>query len=93
MHMFRKPNSILQDYSKNAIEAIYYKKLLKKIDNTFGDDTKVVLGVGGSTLYEIENAANQFKNKKIVLMFGFQAITLKLITKLLKRFKIYFIGY
>lgn len=47
-------------------------ELLKYIDTKFPIDTKIVLGVGGSTLYEIENAISQFTNRKIVLMFGFQ---------------------
>lgn len=34
--------------------------------------TKVVLGVGGSSLYEIENAINILQHPNIVLMFGFQ---------------------
>ncbi|MDY6531274.1 N-acetylneuraminate synthase family protein [Acinetobacter faecalis] len=46
--------------------------LLNKIDKTFDSRAKIVLGVGGSSLYEIENAASQFSNKQIVLMFGFQ---------------------
>ncbi len=35
-------------------------------------ETKVVLGVGGSSLYEIENAINMLQHPNIVLMFGFQ---------------------
>ena len=35
-------------------------------------ETKVVLGVGGSSLYEIENAINILQHQNVVLMFGFQ---------------------
>ncbi|MFC1869495.1 N-acetylneuraminate synthase family protein [Thermodesulfobacteriota bacterium] len=35
-------------------------------------ETKVFLGVGGSSLYEIENAINILQHPNIVLMFGFQ---------------------
>lgn len=46
--------------------------LLKKIKETLSADTKIVLGVGGSTLYEIENAITYIGNPNIVLMHGFQ---------------------
>lgn len=35
-------------------------------------EIKVVLGVGGSSLYEVENAINILRHPNIVLMFGFQ---------------------
>lgn len=46
--------------------------LLKHIDQVLDQDIPIVLGIGGSTLYEVENAISQFKNREIVLMFGFQ---------------------
>lgn len=67
---------LVADFDPALIEvhsvALNNSKLLKKMNDTFSNDTKVVLGVGGSTLYEIENAASQFLNKDIILMFGFQ---------------------
>jgi len=36
------------------------------------EDTKIVIGVGGSTLKEIDRAIKTFENRKIILMFGFQ---------------------
>ena len=74
--------------------------LLRDIDQTFSDDTKIVLGVGGSSIYEIENAASQFKNKKIVLMFGFQNyptnyedVNFNKIRRIMKAFPEYEFGY
>ncbi|MCD4795149.1 MAG: N-acetylneuraminate synthase family protein [Bacteroidales bacterium] len=47
-------------------------KLLHHLKNKIDQKTKIVLGVGGSTLYEIENAINTLQNNNIVLMHGFQ---------------------
>lgn len=35
-------------------------------------DVKIVIGVGGSTLKEINSAVDAFKNRETILMFGFQ---------------------
>jgi len=63
-------------YSPELVElhsvALNDKSLLDAVKGNFSRDTKVVLGVGGSTLYEIENAARLFDPRQVVLMFGFQ---------------------
>lgn len=46
--------------------------LLDALKQHLSLETKVVLGVGGSSLYEIENAINILQHPNIVLMFGFQ---------------------
>lgn len=46
--------------------------LIEHLKNQVEEKTKIVLGVGGSTLYEIENAIRILDNKHIVLMHGFQ---------------------
>ena len=46
--------------------------LLEHLNNKISRDTKVVLGVGGSDLYEIENALSVFETSNMVLMHGFQ---------------------
>lgn len=46
--------------------------LLEKVKNTLSKNTKIVLGVGGSTLYEIENAIRVLDTDQIILMHGFQ---------------------
>jgi len=46
--------------------------LLMKLKDSISKDQKIVLGIGGSDLYEIENAVEVLKHDKIVLMFGFQ---------------------
>lgn len=46
--------------------------LLDALKQHLTRETKVILGVGGSSLYEIENAINILKHPNIVLMFGFQ---------------------
>ncbi len=46
--------------------------LLEHLNSKINKDTKVVLGVGGSDLYEIENALSIFKTLNMVLMHGFQ---------------------
>lgn len=42
--------------------------VLKYID----ENTKVIIGVGGSSLEEVDQAVSFFSSRKIVLMFGFQ---------------------
>jgi len=46
--------------------------LLDALRNNISSNTCVVFGVGGSTLYEIENALSRIEHQNIVLMFGFQ---------------------
>ena len=46
--------------------------LLDALKQHLTRETKVVLGVGGSSLYEIENAINILRHRNIVLMFGLQ---------------------
>lgn len=46
--------------------------LLDALKQHLTRETKVVLGVGGTSLYEIENAVNILQHQNIVLMFGFQ---------------------
>lgn len=47
-------------------------KLLKHLKEKIRPETKIVLGVGGSDLYEIENVINFLGSNMIVLMHGFQ---------------------
>jgi N,N'-diacetyllegionaminate synthase len=47
-------------------------KLLEYLKSKINSKTEVVLGVGGSDLYEIENAIETIGTKNIVLMHGFQ---------------------
>jgi N,N'-diacetyllegionaminate synthase len=47
-------------------------RLLAAIRSEISPDTKIVLGVGGSTLYEIDAALNDLQWDEVVLMFGFQ---------------------
>jgi len=44
------------------------KSVLKKM----GKNSKIVVGVGGCSLQEIDAALNVFKNRQTILMFGFQ---------------------
>jgi len=44
------------------------KVILEKIDQT----TKIVIGVGGCTLQEVDAAVNVFNDRSTILMFGFQ---------------------
>lgn len=46
--------------------------LLEKLKKSKPKDTPIVLGVGGSSLYEIENAISYLEDENIVLMHGFQ---------------------
>lgn len=47
-------------------------KLLNHLRAVINDETKVVLGVGGTDLYEVENAIKVIGTENIVLMHGFQ---------------------
>lgn len=46
--------------------------LLNALKSTINKETKIVLGVGGTNIYEIESALNVLQHQNIVLMFGFQ---------------------
>ena len=46
--------------------------LLDALKNNISSETCVVFGIGGSTLYEIENALDKVKHQNVLLMFGFQ---------------------
>jgi N,N'-diacetyllegionaminate synthase len=47
-------------------------ELLQQLSLAVSPETKIVLGVGGSDLYEIENAISVLDKRNIVLMHGFQ---------------------
>jgi len=74
--------------------------LLDALKQHLTRETKVVLGVGGSSLYEIENAINILRHRNIVLMFGFQNFPTKYeninfakMRKIMKLFPEYQFGY
>lgn len=46
--------------------------LLEKLGKNISKDQKIVLGIGGSDLTEIENALEILRHDNIILMFGFQ---------------------
>lgn len=46
--------------------------LLHALKSNIPNITPIVLGIGGTTLYEIENALNILQHSNIILMFGFQ---------------------
>ena len=62
-------NPIYVEIHSVCLNDIYLLSLLKK---HLTANIKVFLGVGGSSLYEIENAINILQHPNIVLMFGFQ---------------------
>ena len=73
--------------------------LLKKVNDYF-PSTKIVIGVGGSDLYSIENAIDTLSSNVIVLMHGFQNyptkyedINLKKIKRIQQLFPNYQHGY
>lgn len=47
-------------------------RLQTSILDNISKKTKIVIGVGGCTVEEVENAINFFQEREIVLMFGFQ---------------------
>ena len=46
--------------------------LQNKVLKNFDENTKIVIGVGGCTLDEVDNAVKFFQNRETILMFGFQ---------------------
>jgi N,N'-diacetyllegionaminate synthase len=74
--------------------------LLNFLKEKIDVNTIIVLGVGGSTLYEIENAINILETRNIVLMHGFQNyptnyedINLSKIKKIMQLYPEYRHGY
>lgn len=74
--------------------------LLTHLRSRINENTKIVLGVGGSSLYEIENAIALLSTDNIVLMHGFQNyptkyedINFSKIRKLMKLYPKYDHGY
>ena len=47
-------------------------RLQSAIIDYIDEDSEVVIGVGGSTLEEVDQAVSFFSERKVVLMFGFQ---------------------
>ena len=74
--------------------------LLKELKNKIKKETKIVLGIGGSSIEEIENTIKILDNPNIILMSGFQNYPTKLedvnlnkIRKLINKFNHYEHGY
>ena len=63
-------------YSPEMIElhsvTLNVPRLQDSVLKNISDKTKIVIGVGGCSLREIEEAVNFFHSREIVLMFGFQ---------------------
>ena len=72
----RKAIDFGMQYSPELVEihsvALNDTILLSHLKGQIRKDTKIVLGVGGCSLYEIEKAVNFLDHSNIVLMFGFQ---------------------
>ena len=47
-------------------------RMQRAVLRNFSSKTKIVVGVGGSTVEEIDQAVNFFGNRDLILMFGFQ---------------------
>jgi N,N'-diacetyllegionaminate synthase len=74
--------------------------MLKKLKNSIKKKTKIVLGVGGTSLDEIKNVINFLKRPNIILMFGFQNyptiyenVNLDKIKRLMRLFNNFEYGY
>ncbi|MDC0393511.1 N-acetylneuraminate synthase family protein [Candidatus Pelagibacter sp.] len=74
--------------------------LLKKIKSNIKKGTKIVLGIGGTSIYEIEHSINFLKYPDVVIMFGFQNyptsyenVNLNKIRKIMKLFDKFEFGY
>ena len=74
--------------------------MLKKLKQTVSKETKIVLGVGGTTIDEIKYAINILNHSNIILMFGFQNyptvyedVNLNKIRRLMKLFGNFEYGY
>lgn len=64
------------DYKPEYVElhsvCLNVPNLQSEILKNFDTKTKIIIGIGGCNLYEIDNAINVFKDRKTILMFGFQ---------------------
>lgn len=74
--------------------------MLQKLKKKIQKETKIVLGVGGTSIDEIENAINFLEHPNIILMFGFQNyptvyedVNLNKIRRLMKLFENFEFGY
>ena len=74
--------------------------MLDELKRGLSQNTKVVLGVGGTSINEIDHAINYLKHSNILLMFGFQNyptvyedINLNKIRKIMKLFDNFEYGY
>ena len=74
--------------------------LLEHLRGNLEQDQQVVLGVGGSDLYEIESAIETIQHENVILMFGFQNyptnynnINLRKIKKIKELYPEYEFGY
>lgn len=74
--------------------------LLKELKKKIQSETKIVLGVGGTSINEIESVINFLKNPNIILMFGFQNyptiykdVNLNKIRRMMKLFDNFEFGY
>jgi sialic acid synthase SpsE len=75
-------------------------RLLNCLKSSISRNQKVVLGIGGTDLYEIENAINILQHENIILMFGFQNyptqyndINLNKMRKIMKMYPNFNYGY
>jgi len=74
--------------------------LLDTLKENINPETKVVLGIGGTDVYEIDHAINYLDHKNMLLMFGFQNyptvyqdVNLSKIRKTMNLFSGYEYGY
>ena len=74
--------------------------MLKTLKKNVSKETKIVLGVGGTSIDEVEHAINFLKNPNTILMFGFQNyptvyedVNLNKVRRLMKLFDNFEYGY
>lgn len=74
--------------------------MLKKLKSNIQKKTNIVLGVGGTSIDEVQNAINLLDHHNIILMFGFQNyptlykdVNLNKIRKLMRMFDNFVFGY
>ena len=92
-----KYNPSLIEIHSTCLNDIY---LLEKLKDKINKEQKVVLGVGGSSIYEIEDAIETLRHNNIILMFGFQNyptsfsdINLKKMKRIMRLFPEFEYGY
>jgi N,N'-diacetyllegionaminate synthase len=97
IHFGMKYNPELVEIHSACLNDIH---LLKALKSNIEKKTKVVVGIGGSTIYEIENTLNVLSHKNTILMFGFQNypthyedINFKKIKKIMNLFPEFEYGY